>query len=507
MSDPAEENESSPSPALPDDWQVLNRRIIHAAVIWAAAIVLGAVAVMLWRGAPWWALALPLPVFAIVGYEALRWENTSYRITDDQVEIKTGVIELKHQSIPRERLRSVDVSANPINRLLGIATVEFGTGHQVDKSESKGLRLDAIAAPEAEVIRQELVVESSDEETEELATINWAWLRYAPLSIMSVLLGLAVLGGGRQVLSTFGYELETDIVPQLGWVTDIHWALIVLVSLLVMVILGVIATVSLFIENWWNFRLTRDHRGTVHISRGLFVTRSLTIENERLRGIDLSETLLVRMAGGAHTTAIVTGIGGWDAESSYVPTSAVLPPAPKERAQSVAADLLGENRSPTADVNLIPHFRAARRRLLKLSLGGVSLISVTLIGLGLWLTTVLVYIGLAFAVVAYPVVVALAIDAYRNLGHGLVGDYLVTRHGALKRRTIAVLRRGVVGWKLSQWAWHRKTGLSTASVMTAGGRSHYDIKDVELAEGLRFAQECDPLLINQFVEQRQVPSS
>ena len=501
-------NESLPPIEPSSTWRFLDRRIVHSAAIWSAIIAGTAIAVLLWRNAPWWSLMFPLPIFALLGIEAVRWKKSSYRITDEQVEIKTGVLELKHRSVPRDRIRSVDISANPIHRFLGIATVKFGTGHRASSSESSALSLDAVTIDEAESIRRELLVDSVGSEDQELATINWAWLRYAPLSVMSVLLGLAVLGGGRQVLSTLGYELETDLAPQLfSWLPDVNWIAIVIAAVLGMVVIGVIATVGLFIENWWNFRLSRDDSGALEVTRGLFVNRSLTVEYERLRGVELAETLLLRLAGGTHTNTIAAGVGGWDDEANYVSASAVLPPAPKWRSQEVAAQILREERSPTAEASLITHFRAAKKRLVKVALLSVSAVVGALLLLGAWLTPFLIYIGLGFALVIYPIALALAVDAYRNLGHRLVGQYLVTRHGSLKRRTIALLRPGIIGWKVSQWAWHRKTGLCTVTVMTAGGRGGYYVKDVELSEGLRFADESVPGMIDQFLQRRPTGST
>ncbi|MER7759658.1 PH domain-containing protein [Streptomyces sp. NPDC097619] len=75
----------------------------------------------------------------------------------------------------------------------------------------------------------------------------------------------------------------------------------------------------------------------------------------------------------------------------------------------------------------------------------------------------------------------------------------MTRHGSLKRRTIAPRRDGVIGWRIGQWAWHRRSGLCRVTATTAGGRGAYHVKDVLLPEGLRFADEAVPGLLSPFL--------
>ena len=69
-----------------------------------------------------------------------------------------------------------------------------------------------------------------------------------------------------------------------------------------------------------------------------------------------------------------------------------------------------------------------------------------------------------------PLAVALALDAYRNLGHALSGRYLVTRSGTLRRSTAALERAGVIGWTVKQSYFQRRAGLLTLTATTAAGR-------------------------------------
>ncbi len=123
--------------------------------------------------------------------------------------------------------------------------------------------------------------------------------------------------------------------------------------------------------------------------------------------------------------------------------------------------------------------------------------------LGLLLTEVLLHLAWITAVVLTPVAVFLARESYRNLGHGLAEQHLVTRYGIGSRRTAALLRSGVIGWTISASPFQRRAGLVTIKATTAADRGAYPVYDVGLDDGLRFADEAVPGLLTPFLEPRR----
>ncbi|MFF3019441.1 PH domain-containing protein [Streptomyces sp. NPDC057939] len=492
-------------------WRRLHPRVIAAVGIWCLLVILAASVVMWWRDAPWWLhVSVPAPVLGVLGYEVLRWIKTSYRLTPERIELRTGVMVRSHRSIPRQRVRSVDVTAEPMHRILGIAAVKVGTGHRISTSTSAVLTLDALTAEESDALREELLrrpghpMAAGAPQPETMAAIDWSWLRYAPLSVSVPLLGLSFVGAVYEGLDVLGADPDTVVIPKLiTWLSALEdlWP-VVLLTVVAVALAGIVGSLGMFVEMWWGFRLIREPHGTLRTVRGLIVTRSVTLEEARLRGVEIAEPLSLRWGGGALTYAIATGSGTAEEEISVSNSSALLPPAPMEEAHRVAAAVLREERDPTAAVRLVPHTRHALHRRLRLAFlvgivpGGI------LVMLGVLLAPVLVHVGWVTALVVCAGGCCFAVDAYRSLGHGLTGRHLVTRHGSLKRRTIALRRDGVIGWRISQWAWHRRSGLCRVTATTAGGRGAYHVKDVLLPEGLRFADEAVPGLLSQFMVAR-----
>jgi putative membrane protein len=118
--------------------------------------------------------------------------------------------------------------------------------------------------------------------------------------------------------------------------------------------------------------------------------------------------------------------------------------------------------------------------------------------LGTLLTDVLLVVAAAVAVVAVPVAILLARDAYRGLGHGARGRYLVTRAGSVRRSTAVLARDGVIGWTVKQSVFQRRRGLATFTATTAAGAGAYSIRDADAAEGLAFAASAVPGVLAPF---------
>jgi putative membrane protein len=262
---------------------------------------------------------------------------------------------------------------------------------------------------------------------------------------------------------------------------------------------GVVGALGLWIEMWWNYRLEREPGGTLRVRRGLFTSRSISIEERRLRGVDLVEPLGVRLFGAARLDAVATGLVK-DQQDKHADINVLLPAVPRALADDVAAQVLRESVSPTRQALLTPHPRAARGRRLRWALSAALLPAAVLALLGALLTPVLLWIAAAWAAVGVPVAVLLALDAYRALGHGISGDYLVTRSGTVRRSTVALQRTGVIGWTARRSVFQRRAGLITLTATTAAGAGAYGVYDAAEGEGLTFASEAVPGLLEPFLQ-------
>jgi putative membrane protein len=488
----------------PGGWRRLSTRmlVIHPIqeLLRAWPVLVGLVAAGTAGGhGSWWSLG---GAGFVMAAGVLRWFTTTYRVSAEQVQVRKGLFRRQVLTVPRDRVRTVDVTANALHRVLGLARVEVGTGRTDRRSES--VRLDALHAEEAARLREELLhrtparsatAEEPRRETV-LAQVPPAWIRYGPFTLT----GLVTVGVIAGVLSRAINEAHLD-PGRLGPLSTLldrweHAPVAVEAAELVGVLLVAVAIASTlgYVLAFHRFRLTRNSTGTLHITRGLITTRAITIEERRLRGVEISEPLLLRAARGARCVAITTGLRvGRGAERGG---SLLLPPAPRTEAQRVAALVLGRSEPFTGP--LTRHGRRATWRRYTRAIGVAALIVAA--------CAVLVRLGVLpawtwrAALVLLPIAAFLAYDRARSLGHALIDDTLVSRRGSLVRRRSALACDGIIGWNINRSFFQRRAGLATLVATTAAGRQRIEVQDVEVPEALRVADEAVPGLLRPFLE-------
>src|SRR5664279_4217167 len=97
------------------------------------------------------------PPWGLIGTAAVivRYLTTRYRITPTVIEVRKGLLSRKHLTVPRDRVRTVDVSAHPLQRMLRLMKVQIGTGTSGHRHES--VDLDGLPATFATSLRAELL--------------------------------------------------------------------------------------------------------------------------------------------------------------------------------------------------------------------------------------------------------------------------------------------------------------------------------------------------------------
>lgn len=504
----------------PDHWERLHPSTVAVTGISMAGItiVVGvpvaigvASAASLGLAMAWVLPAAVVLIGAVTGYDLVRVRRTRYRITEARLEVETGLWFRSHRSLARERIRSVDLTADPLSRVFGLVRVKVGTGETgggEGSATERSLDLDSVSRAAGERLRIELLRRRASGEAEyreagdeRLATWRPVWLRYAPLSFLTPALAAGLVGAIFQVAEWFGLsrvpvEFVTELVGRHG-----PWTVLGL-GTVVFLTAGALGSLLLQAESSWNHRLDREPGGTLRVRRGLFVSRSLSLEEERIRGVEIVEPLGIRAAGAARLDVIAIGLKSADNASDL---TTLVPAAPRHLVRDTADAVTG----PMSSTALAPHPRTARTRRLRWAAA---------VTLGFTATALAAHLVVelpAFWRVVTILVAALlagwaiwsAFDAYSALGHAIDGDYLITRHGSLRRSTVRLRRSGIIGWRIRQSFFQRRLGLITIDATTAAGQGHYALLDVGEEDGLAVASGATPGLLEAFLANSVNPAT
>jgi uncharacterized membrane protein YdbT with pleckstrin-like domain len=413
------------------------------------------------------------------------WATFTYTVHPDRIELRRSLIGRSVKSIPRERIRGVDISATLPHRLLRLATVHIDAG--ADGGEGT---LNAVSRREADRLRAVLLRRhegtggAEPEPRRVLARMPPRWFVFAPLSGAYLLTPFALAGSVLGTLYNLGDDLglvTPDRLSDLGGeLVGLSVVVVAVIAVLVLLALPVMSVLAFAAINW-NFRVyARD--GAVVAERGLLSRRSVSLERRRIRGVELSDNPLERRAGVQRLGALVTGLG--DAAQR----GRLFPAAPRRTAMDLAARVLGPVPGP-----LVPHPPAARgRRIVRAVTPPLALCALAFLARQPWVAQVF----LVLAVLGVP----LGLDRYRQLGHATDDVRLAVRSGSLRRRLVVVDHDAVVGWRIRRSLFQRRLGLATLMVAVGAGEGGYPAVDMAERDAVAFAARITPAWVRPFLE-------
>ncbi len=443
-----------------------------------------------------------IAVLAPIALGLARYLTTRYRIDGDRVELKRGLLSTHVLSTPLDRVRTVDITASPVHRILGLATLRIGTGTGAKPGED-GLDLDGLPADGARALRGRLLRSIAPPPTETdpdappvvggerlVARFAPGWLRFAPFTSAGFVALAGVVGGGFQLLDALGMfdDLEDD--PTAVSLRAGSALAVMLLFLAVATLVAVFSVIGYLIANG-NFALSHTTPdGSWHVRRGLLTTRETSLDDDRLRGVAIGEPAGLRAVRGGRLSAIVTGL-----DRSESGSSALLPPTPRALVDQVAAEVVGT--PDPVHAPLVDHGPRARTRRWSRALVPAAVLA---------LVPVVVAVGsdlrwpAVLAVLPLVAAAALAADRARSLGHALVGNWLVARSGSLTRKRELLATDAVIGWNLRSTWFQRRAGLVTLTATTAGGNQQVTVLDVPAGVATALAARAIPGLVDQFVD-------
>ena len=420
-------------------------------------------------------------VTLLVIYGLLRYFTTTYRIGPVHVQLRTGVFQKKLLSVPRSRIRSVDVEAGVLHRVLGLSIVRIGTGQRAGNGhDSNKFELNALSSALVPDLRAALLSESRGTPTPDTPTApvsadveigHWqvSWVRFAPFSFTGIAIIAAIVGIAFQYGIGSAIAKSSAVTGGVESLEGLGITVLVIVLLVALLILSSAFACIQYLIAFGDMTLT-DNGRILHVSHGLLKTRATTLDRARLRGTTLKEPLLLRLAGGARLDAIMTGVSAEKKESSLL-----LPQGPRAEAERVMATVIGDSRQ--ASVPLIPHGGAARRRRYTRALFPAVAVAVAAVVCLIFGVHVPTYVWVAVVVLAVGGA-GLAFDRYNGLGHAVLPGWLITRSGSLDRKRHSLEADGVIGWTVRETFFQRRAGVATVIAATPAGTGGYDVIDL-----------------------------
>jgi len=434
------------------------------------------------------------PVGAVVGaaFGLLTYLRFRYEVTDDTLDVHSGVVSRRQREIPLDRVQNVDVEQSAWQQLLGVASLRVETAG----GGSTEATLDFVDAEEAERVRALLRAEARPE-PDAAAPKTGSGPGSALFALTPSELVVYALTGfrpGALALTLFGLPIVDRLLrnwllaaaaplggPErlvLRSLTPDQALALAAVGLPSLAAGGWLLGAALAVNDQYGFTLRREG-DDLHYDRGLLTSLSGSIPLARVQTLTVRENVFQRALGYAGLSIDTAGYGGQESGGQR----SAIPMARRERVVALAAaiedvDVDGEFERPPARAR---RRYAARYALAVAALAAAAFSVARVVGdFSLWWTPAVLFAG----------VLPAAHLTWRHRGYAVREDHVLVRAGFWTRRTTVVPNERLQTVQRRATVFQRRRDLAsvvadTASgaVLRRGGAVLYDL-DAETATGL-----------------------
>lgn len=414
-------------------------------------------------------------VVATAAWQVAYYRRFDYDLTDEGLEIASGVVSRRHREIPLRRIQNVDISRNVVQRALGLAALDLETagGGQTEAS------LRFVGYDEAKRLQREIQQrkrrgeERAAEGDEDAAAEEGERAEEQPIErppeTEQLLFELSAFELG--ILSVLSFDLRylsllafgPAAFPFVPGFTDLAIVSgLMLVAMLAVALWAIGA--ALTFTRYYGFRLSRVG-DELRYERGLLQRYDGSIPLEKVQTLTVRENALMRRFGYAALAVETAGYAPGQTPSGG--SEAAVPLATRER----VLDLAQEIEPFEAPTFSRPPKRARRRYVARYSLALAGIAGVLFGARAAFGWPDRWYAPLALVVLT-PVAAHLS---WANRGYGASERHVVTRNGFWRRTTKIVAYDRVQTVIQTQSPFQRRRGLATVVVDTAssagfGGR-------------------------------------
>lgn len=454
---------------------VIARRFLGASLIPAAALLFSLGTRIL----------VPLLLVALlvgVPLAVLSWLRFRYRVAGGRLELHSGVVSRSVRIVPIDRVRGVDVTAPFLHRLLGLARVEVEAA--AGGSGKAELSLPAVSRAEAQALREALLgarapAEEAADELRPLFRATPGLLVLGGITSMRYLLAPAAVVG---IVFNLADDLPGGLVERVGdaaveRVPTDAFGIALLVAAGLALVLVAAAAGSLLVD--WDFTL-EDEGERLRARRGLLTRRVVILDKDRIRGVEVGDTVLRRPLGLAGVSAVAAGLQARTGKTTLAPVAST--------AETAALVRTVDPLAPAPADPLVAHPPASLPRRFVRAVPAPLVLLVVVLALTLWW-------AVAVAAVLAILAAVVAIDRHRQLGHALAGRRLVLRAGSLVRRWSALDPGAAVAFELRSSPGQRRAGLCTLWVHLGQGAGSRRALDIGVEQAAALFPQLHPRLI------------
>ncbi len=409
-----------------------------------------------------------------LAFAAVNWMFFYYRYENGYMHIRHGIIFKKERSIKRERIQSINVYTNIVQRAVGLATLQIKTAG----TEETEVNLRALTLTEIDAIRSSLKGVSTEEgdAIEEPASVRKLegrdlWLAGATSGRFLILFSVIAFIGSQ----LFAYLPGTVFDMLIDEVTSIPLDTIAML-LVALLVLSYILSVVVFVVQYYGFRIERyDDR--LELRWGVIKQNHITVGLHRIQALSVQEGLIRQPLG---LCTLLMEVAGGDSEGGQEQVSMLLPLIRTEEVAGLLSEVLPEYGLPDT-YEPLPE-RARIRYLIR------ALVPTLAVSFIIWQLLADNGQPYGFLVLALLIPAAvLGLSRHSNGGSSVDGTQLTLRFRDINRYHVLIKRRHAQSMTVTANPLQRYKTLRTLNVpvLSSPLAKIFDLKDIDSQEAQR----------------------
>ena len=422
-----------------------------------------------------------------VGYEVAYYQRFEYELTDDTLDISSGVISRREREIPYRRIQNVDVSQSVLQRAIGVAAVDLETaGGSSTEGSIRFVTPEEATRLQREVQRRKSdasTAEGTDENGEPVGPVEEDLFAISPREL--ALVGALSFDGRLIGLLAF---LSSGSFPVLsGFLPDASAAVLTAFAIVAVGVLFLVSWVigaGLAFSNYYGFRLSRAG-DELRYERGLFRRYNGSIPTEKVQTLTISDNPAKRLLGYASLSIETAGYA--PGQGGDYGSQAAVPIASSDRVYELAREV-----EPFGDPSFSRPPKRIRWRYVFRYAMVVGVVTALAFAVDWYVAPDVPWFGTLALLLVVP---AAAHLKWKHRGYWLGEDHLLTRNGFWSREVKAVPYYRIQNVIDSRTIFQRRWNVATIVADTAGTGSlvgsdaaaiDFDINEaVELRDELR----------------------
>ena len=411
-------------------------------------------------------------LLAMLAYEVAYYRRFEYVLTEDTLDISSGVISRREREIPYRRIQNVDVSRGIIQRAIGVAGVDLETaGGSSTEGSIRYVTPDEATRLQREVQRRKSGRARGEGDGDAAGTGADAVDRgrddaFAPdeevlfaISPSELALVGALSFDGRLIgllafLSSGSFPVLSSFLPETSAAALTATAIVGVAALF---IASWLIGAAVAFSNYYGFRLSRAG-DELRYERGLFRRYSGSIPTEKVQTLRITDNPAKRALGYAslsiETAGYAPGQGSESGNQSAVPIAAT------DRVYRLAHEIESFG-SPEFNR---PPGRIRWRYVIRYALAVAALTGVAY-GVNWYLAESVPWYGVAALFLGVPPAAHLK---WKHRGYWVGEDHLLTRNGFWSRTVAVVPYYRIQNVIDSRTIFQRRWGVATIVADTAG---------------------------------------